>query len=472
MRCDARHKALISLNPRASVVEQDAKIRFFGTCMKTLILTAIGGGALAAALVFLVPDGLAPPPQMVAGSEPPDLHSGEKPSGSDLTGISMRTDESLEADAKLGHALAAPERAKSTGPRVPTPPSIVRPIAAFDDRSLYVDDLFLRLSSLEKLSRSDVQELNDLPDAISRLGVRAVPAIADFLSSMENFWMDDPAIRRTAHYESFRLALIETLSRIVEPGSTEAMLQTLSMTLDPREISVLAREIGKRASGAHHQEVLSSAREVLGEAVSSNPEEFFQLGHLFGVLQEYDDPGVVTDLEQAFWQTDSAWRSYAMIALSKLPNGAGLESLVEIADEASTNRSNVKRRQEYRLSLQMLAQASRESPEAEAHLLAHAGSGRVDTATFLQLAKTLSGWEQGLISPSSSLAETTKAVTRVDGRAPETWTDTEIEQRIGLIDEMLHMDLDPEAAAALQKAQDRLLVWKSRALHNGKRRTR
>src|SRR5262249_27937154 len=57
-----------------------------------------------------------------------------------------------------------------------------------------------------------------------------------------------------------------------------------------------------------------------------------------------------------------------------------------------------------------------------------------------------------------------------NSKAPQTWSDTEINRRLVLIDQLLGTDPEPEAVAALQKARQSILAWRQAAVVDGKRK--
>jgi len=268
-------------------------------------------------------------------------------------------------------------------------------------------------------------------------------------------------------YSSLRLALIEALADIGGRDAGDAMVRTLAGTGNPQEIAVLARGLERYAPMLYRPEISDAVRATLAQALQSEPGTFGDLSYLFGVMQDYGDDSVAVELDEIYRTANNAWSEYALMALSDLPDGQGVPYLADMAMEmaADPNRNDAR----YNMSLRMLAQASRESPEAAAALIGLAEAGMVPTPLLVSVAATLGGSEYWLITPSSPLAQLSKAPSAITTKAPETWTDAQIDERIGMIDQLLTYRSEPPAVQALNDARDRMLLWKSRPMVNGRR---
>jgi hypothetical protein len=81
---------------------------------------------------------------------------------------------------------------------------------------------------------------------------------------------------------------------------------------------------------------LNAVHEALGMAANKNLEGS-GVGPLFEALQKFGGPSAVPDLEQATGQ----WKYYATMALAQLPDGAGIPSLIQMAqDGAGSGKSS------------------------------------------------------------------------------------------------------------------------------------
>src|SRR5207302_10887716 len=103
---------------------------------------------------------------------------------------------------------------------------------------------------------------------------------------------------------------------------------------------------------------------------------------LFGVLQQYGGPGVVSELEKISGQ----YRYYATIALGNLPDGAGIPALIQMVQDPDAVSKGGRAP-----ALQMLAQAALQSPDAFKVLVEQARLNQIPTATWLNIASILAG---------------------------------------------------------------------------------
>lgn len=321
-----------------------------------------------------------------------------------------------------------------------------------------------------KLLPSDIEAMNQTLEELKRQGPAAVVAIEEYLAAGEDLDFSQWADVKDLPNSTLRLALLDTLGRIDGPEALDAMVGNLATAIDPREIRSLAEGLEANAPERYRTEIVAATRETLALALESDPKEFQDLSHLFGVIQGYGDETMAADLENVYRTAQSGWADYALMALSRLPEGQGVPYLREIVSDLSAdpNRSATR----YKTALQMLAQASREDPQAEVALMEMAGKGQLSTSDLKSVAATLGGREYQLITAGSEIAKKSKSATFLNGRAAETWTDAEIEQRSAMIEQLLSTEVEPEAEQVLLKASERLAVWKGRPMVNGRRVTR
>jgi hypothetical protein len=319
----------------------------------------------------------------------------------------------------------------------------------------------------DKFTAEEIQAITDAIEELKRQGLAGVMAIDQFLQSGQDLNLKALIEGPNPAYSSLRLALIEALADIGGRDAGDAMVRTLAGTGNPQEIAVLARGLERYAPMLYRPEISDAVRATLTQALQSEPGKFGDLSYLFGVIQDYGDDSVAAELEEVYRTANNAWSEYALMTLSELPDGRGVPYLADMAKElaADPNRNDSR----YTMSLRMLAQASRDSPEAATVLMGLAQAGKVPTPALVSVAATLGGSEYWLITPSSPLAQVSKAPAAVTTKAPEIWTNTEIEQRIGMIDQLLTYRPEPPAVQALNDARDRMLLWKSRPMVNGRR---
>lgn len=322
-----------------------------------------------------------------------------------------------------------------------------------------------------RLSSADWAAVEQRLQALRRQGVGGVLVIEEFLASWEDVDFSRWAETDDLPYPTLRLALLETLGQILGPDALDAMVGVLAAVTDPREIKVLADGLEARVPGRYRQDIAAAARDALALAIDTDPKTHQGLRDLFGVIETYGDDAVAAALENVYKTEESAWADYALMALSKLPEGKGVPYLLGIADDlaATPGREEENR---YRNVLRMLAQVSRQEPDAEVALLQTARSGQLSVTDIKAVAATLSGWEHELIVAGSEAAERFESSIYLNGNAPEIWTDGEIEQRMAMIDQLLMLGQATEAEQALRGALDTLAAWKERPMLNGKRVTR
>ena len=212
------------------------------------------------------------------------------------------------------------------------------------------------------------------------------------------------------------------------------------------------QNLEKLAPGEHRQEAIAAAREALAMAASGKLEGA-DVAPLFEVLHAYGDTSVLTDLMQAAKQ----WNYYSAIALAQLPDGAGIPSLIEMAQGKSGGSLN---------ALEMLTQLSAQYPEARAALLEQAG--KISPNVWPYLTPLLAGdlyhyQDSALDNPLLGEGKRSNSAHVVMGNqnfytapAAEILAPDEIKRRLALIDELQTVTSDPAALKALQQARDLL----------------
>jgi hypothetical protein len=296
------------------------------------------------------------------------------------------------------------------------------------------------------------KNLKDLVDH----GATAVPAIREFLA--KNVDLDFGAGgSQVLGYGSARAALVDTLTQIGGPESVAALSGALQVTADPREVAILAQDLEKLEPGVHQQEAVEAARQSL-EIASTRKLETADVAPLFEVLQKYGGAGVVTELEKAAGH----WNYYGPIALAQLPEGAGIPSLVQLAQDPQA--ANATRD----AAMQMLALVSDQSTEARAALVEQARLNRISEFAWGLIAPALSGdrvaFENSAFDDRGSLPQVAgvRSTGTSDNQhfysAPVEVTDSQATQRTALIDELLSVATGPAAQQVLQQSRASLLT--------------
>ena len=218
-------------------------------------------------------------------------------------------------------------------------------------------------------------------------------------------------------------------------------LQTLQNTADPREIALLAQNLEKLAPGEHRQEAIEAARDALAMAAGGKLEGA-DVAPLFEVLRSYGDTSVLTDLMQAAKQ----WNYYSAIALAQLPDGAGIPTLIEMAQATSSGRLN---------ALEMLTQLSAQYSEARAALVEQAHANKIPPNMWPYLTPLLAGdlyhYQDSALGSATPGRRSNTAYVVLGNQhfytapAAEILTQDEINQRLAVIDELQSATTEPAA---------------------------
>jgi len=252
-----------------------------------------------------------------------------------------------------------------------------------------------------------------------------------------------------------RSAMIDALAQIGGPLAETAMTDVLQNTAEPREIAMLAQDLEKLNPGIHQQQSLDAARQAL-QMMAEGGLQNRDAAPLFEVLQQYGGPNVALDLENKLTQ----WEYYAAISLARLPDGAGVPSLIQLAGDQSTASPGNKA-----IALQMLAQLATQSPDAQAALLDQVRSGKLTAYNWIGLEPLLAGnqlvFQDSVIdNPLQGVSVNNVKQTHVPFGNQSFYTVPlgamtidQIDQRSALINELLSATSDPMGIQMLQKAQ-------------------
>jgi hypothetical protein len=285
-------------------------------------------------------------------------------------------------------------------------------------------------------------------------GPASVPAIGEFLARNTDYDFG-AAAGEAIGYRSARAALIDTLTQIGGPEAISALATVLRTTADPQEIARIAQDLDKLEPSQHRQEVVDAARQAL-ELAGGRKLETGDVAPLFEVLQKFGGSEIVADLQKAAKQ----WNYYATISLAQLPSGAGIPSLLQLAQDPGTTGSVRD------ASLQMLAQLSDQSAEARNALLDLARQNAISRFTWRMVAPVLAGDQVSLLNSGFDSAPTEvnglRTTSTSDNQhffaSPLTLTAEQGNRRLALIDELLSSTNDPFAREALQESR----LWLSR----------
>jgi hypothetical protein len=303
---------------------------------------------------------------------------------------------------------------------------------------------------------------NNLRQLVAQ-GAASLPAIRAYLDQNQDlpFGADGSKL---AGVPSVRAGLIDALRQIGGPESVALSHQILQTSVDPLEISLLARNLEEAAAGQYRQEVLDVARQSLALFSPGNKLADRDLGPVFQVLQTYGDANTAAELVKLAPQ----WNYYATMALAGLPAGQGVASLVEVAHQppsAETGQYN-------KLPYQMLAQLSSQYPDASSALLDMARQNQVPETAWAAVAAGLGGTQfqfaRELPQYSVPGGASIQSGTSHAGGANETFyglplaasgsgAAPDLSQRLAIIDQLLSAAAGNQAAVdALNQARAKL----------------
>jgi hypothetical protein len=212
------------------------------------------------------------------------------------------------------------------------------------------------------------------------LGSEAVPAIREFLGKNEDYDLGSGS-RQLLGYDSARAAMFDALMQIGGAEAEEALTGTLAAALDPREIAMLARNLETMSPGQHADAAVEAARQALAAAGRGEMADR-DVAPAFEVLNRFGGGAVAADMEQAA----AKWNYYSAIALAQLPDGAGVPSLIRLA-EGADNLSKLGSDP----AIRMLAGLAGQNDEARTAFLDLVKKDRVSESTWTGLAPILAG---------------------------------------------------------------------------------
>lgn len=241
-----------------------------------------------------------------------------------------------------------------------------------------------------------LSEVEALLQSLIAAGTEGLVEIEAYLLEGRDVSFPDRARdRQLLAYPSLRLSLFDALRRIGGDEAENVLFGQLIATTNATEIATLARILHETAADEYREDAVLAATGAL--ALANNLELTAQeVGSLFQVAQDYGDGAVVPELER---QLDK-WGYQSMIALAGLEGGAGIPTLIELADSAlrqspgsTINASEIYVRKEL-FALQMLAQVSHEHAGAYELLLARTRSGQIPDSLWPKIAVSLAGGYQ------------------------------------------------------------------------------
>jgi hypothetical protein len=303
----------------------------------------------------------------------------------------------------------------------------------------YAQQLLATLTQIDPNGLASPQKMEELKQAFKQLaaqGAAAVPAIGEYLDRFQDRDFDSAARKRVG-YPSLRIGLMDVLAQSGSPEASGLLLQTLQNTGDSQEIAFLAKRLENQIPLEQvRSAALTAASEVLTQALSDR-RDMGESAPLFEVLQKYGDASVVGLLEQSV----SKWKYYPTLALAGMADGAGIPSLIQLAQDPA-----VKAAGNGDLALRPLAQVALQYPEARAALLEQARLNQIPDRAWPTVASSLAGT---YIQYGNQIFGSTVP--------PVVWSGEQINARLAMLDQMLAVTSNSAGHQALQKARAMVL---------------
>jgi len=367
---------------------------------------------------------------------------------------SFSTEEALHADDVLeAPATDGPvaKTARTPPPRIPAP---VLPPPSAESQQMVAT--LWNLVDAGSVTGENATVWMRAFEELVRGGTASVPALAQLLDSYQDQHFDK-ATMATLGYESIRVAAFEALALIGGPEAIGVLGDMLQTTASPREIAWLAVMLEDLAPDQYRAQAVEAARESLAMAVEQQLQGF-DVAPLFEVLQRYGGTGIIGDLQNSA----ASWSYYATLTLGKLPDGAGVPSLIELAQVRPDGQSGTARLQ----ALQMLAQLATENPDARTALLQQAQANQIPANLWPYLARPLAGDRAQVLDsvfnenlPTLVEASTGRSHIAYNNQnffyapADGQLTAEQVGQQLALVEELAAATSDPDAQRVLEQAR-------------------
>ena len=215
---------------------------------------------------------------------------------------------------------------------------------------------------------------------LAAMGAAGIPAILQFMSDGTDV-LFSRELRTELGQWSARTGMIQALRQIGGPEAIAAMSQILDKPQTYQELALLAQSLEEADPGQYRDQAIAAARAQLATAIaaptsSGSPD----IAPLFEVLGSYGNPDTGQDLEAAAGR----WRYYAMSALAKLPDGAGVASLIRFAEPNAPGGNRLQ-------ALETLTELAPSNEAARDFLIAQAGNGGIPSGYWSYLKQPLAG---------------------------------------------------------------------------------
>jgi hypothetical protein len=340
---------------------------------------------------------------------------------------------------------SAPAVGRSAAPAAPSAPE-----APVDAHQLLSS--LTALDGKQPISAEDAQRWKESLQKLIRQGASSVPGIEEFLAQNQDVNYAGVSGAGDLGYSSLRSALLDALAQIGGTDATAAMLQIMQTSVFPTDIATLAKTLDASAPGQYQQDILNAVRQQLSLA-NMDQLNGANVGPLFQVLATEAANGAPISGDLA--QYASKWPYYSAIALTTLPDNAGVPALIQMA-QGTIGSSQA-------AGAQALAELSLQNPDALNALLDMAKNGQLPDAILAQMGPFLAGRDYELGPPTAGAAGGNQTYHMANGNqdfssydTANTMTPAQVNQHLGLIDQFLQA-IPPTDSAA----QDALQLQKN-----------
>jgi hypothetical protein len=370
----------------------------------------------------------------VLHSSPQDTVPAPTPAGASTGSIPAPRPTVGPAEPREGIGAAADATpAPALGPSVAPPHSAPPVEPPVDPKDLV--SILAALTGKEPITAEQARKWKESLQQLIRQGASSVPAIQQFLAQNLDANYAGVSGANALGYSSLRSAMLDALAQIGGPESTQAILQILQTSIFPTDIATLAKTLDAQGPGQHQQAILDAVRQQL------NLGALDQLGGanvlpLFQVLAGEAASGA--NLSADLTQYAEKWPYYSAIALAGLPAGAGVPSLIQLAQGTAPGNQAA--------AAQALAELAPQNTQALNSLLDLAKSGQLPDTVLAQLAPYLAGRQYELGPPQDPAAGGYLTFHMANGNEDFSASDTsgtltqaQITQRISIIDQLLQV---------------------------------
>jgi len=303
------------------------------------------------------------------------------------------------------------------------------------------------------LTASQAQQWKQALADLVRAGPAAVPVIRGYLTNNQDV-VYGGGVMNPLGYPTLRAGLIDALAQIGQLGGTnalEVLTQTLQTTPYPTDLMALAKALDPLGT-QYEEQILGAARQQLQVAAQGQLGDL-DVGPLFQILgnEAANGADISADLQQAA----PRWPYYTAITLANLPDGAGMDELIQMAEATGTSSQNP--------AADVLAEMAGTNPMAQSTLLQMVKDHQLEDWMVARLTPFLGGaqYQVGAEQPPGSTGFQSFHISSGNQdfsfSNPQNIPVDQINQRINFIDQLMQaLPAGGQAQQALQQERSAL----------------